>query len=148
MATRKDPASQGQAQAQTPPLKQPSDRINSLRSQSKKLSWRNSFKLGRGGRTPSFKQEAQAERAAQKPQRYAQIVSVYNGLTWEKLRDEVLLKRWPDEDFFQEPDRKKDQWVFETPGEFTEHDKRAIRRLVSTKNVQRPPSPEPESESE
>lgn len=120
MAPRTDPESQDQAQAQAPPPKQPSDRINTLRSQSKKLSWRNSFKLGRGERAASFQHEAQAERASQKPKRCAQIVSVYNGLTWEKLRDEVLLKRWPDEDFSQEPSRKKDHWQFETPGEFTE----------------------------
>ena len=103
MAPRKSPASQDQAQAQTPSPKQ-----------------RNSFKLVREGRTQSFKQEAKAELAAQKPRRYAQTVSVYNGLTWEKLRDEFLLKKWPEEDFSEEPDRIKDQWAFETPGEFTE----------------------------
>ncbi|KAK8006641.1 hypothetical protein PG991_012938 [Apiospora marii] len=122
MAPSTDPASPAQPQNQTPIPKQPNDRNDSFRSQGKRLTWRDSFKvIGRGRLTPSLElKAAQAKRDAQTSKRYAQIVSVYDDLPWEKLRDEFLLKRWPDEDFSQKPSRMKDHWQFETPEELTE----------------------------
>lgn len=51
---------------------------------------------------------------------YTQTVSIDSGLTWEILRDGFLAKKWPGEDFSQEPRRKKNTWQFATPGEVTE----------------------------
>ncbi|KAK8130002.1 hypothetical protein PG999_002382 [Apiospora kogelbergensis] len=144
-----------------PTVSQPNGRNDSFRSQGKRPTWTDSFKLiHRGSRTPSFQaQAAKAARDAQKPKRYPQIVSVYGGLTWEMLR-KFLLEKWPEEDFSQEPSRKRDHWQFETPEDFTEvssqpsvwekalliegnqqEDKQAIKDLTKPKNIQRSPSP-------
>ncbi|KAK8862221.1 hypothetical protein PGQ11_008456 [Apiospora arundinis] len=138
MSSHTEPASQT-----PPPSRQSNGRNNSFRSQFKRPTWKDSFKvIGRGSRTPSFQaQAAQAAREAQKPKKYPQIVSVYGGLTWQKLRDDFLVKRWPEEDFSQEPSRKKDHWQFETPEDFTAADWQAIKDLTKTKNIQRSPSP-------
>ncbi|KAK8086769.1 hypothetical protein PG994_001743 [Apiospora phragmitis] len=124
--------------------RQPNDRNNPFATLGKRPTWRDSFRvIGRGRRTPSFQSQAvQAEREAQQPKRYPQIVSVYNSLTWETLRDDFLLKKWPDEDYSQEPSRKKDHWQFETPEDLTDDDWRAIKELTKTKNIPRSPSPD------
>ncbi|KAK7985657.1 hypothetical protein PG988_003279 [Apiospora saccharicola] len=79
----------------------------------------------------------------QRPTRYAQRVQAYGAITWECLRDEILSNKWPEEDFSGEPSRdKEDCWLLETPGDSTEEDRRAMRRLGNSKFLRRPPSPD------
>ncbi|KAK8043486.1 hypothetical protein PG993_005916 [Apiospora rasikravindrae] len=84
-------------------------------------------------------EEVKAERLKlrkpQKSKRCSEVVPISSGLPWNRLRDEFLLKKWPKEDFSQEPVPTSDGWRFETPENFTEDDRRAISDLATKWNI-------------
>ncbi|KAI1410204.1 hypothetical protein F5Y13DRAFT_167940 [Hypoxylon sp. FL1857] len=90
-------------------------------------------------RSESFK--IQAERKATKSKKYQQSVGAYEGLSWEVLHD-FLKKKWPGEHFKGE--KIDDSWVFETPEQLTEEDRRAITKLRDSSKSSRRRSVTPE----
>ncbi|MCJ1333601.1 hypothetical protein MMC10_010301 [Thelotrema lepadinum] len=94
-------------------------------------------KLARRRTTDSFQKQSLQNEEENKPKVYQGSYGVYNGLTWEQLKD-FLENRF--EGWTFDKVEIRDYWLFETPEPLSEDDHKALRELrdKATKSGRRP----------